>query len=105
MNGTPFESIESAQEFVRLLVSEVEEARSAVQIDTAEAARDRATRRVDALHIVDYKLKQLEQHLCASGRILNDLRLLRRLLVGERDPIAAVSDDPLDSVPLIFLRR
>ena len=83
MAETPFDSLESAHEYVRLLVTEVEDARASIQGDIAAADRDRAARRLDALHIVDYKLRQLAQHLAASRRLLNDLKLLRRLLVGE----------------------
>jgi len=83
MADTPFDSIESAQEYVRMLALEVEEVRAGIQGDIAEADRDRAMRRLDALQIVDYKLKQLAQHMSASRRILNDLRMLRRLLVAE----------------------
>ncbi len=32
-----------------------------------------------------YKLDRLSQHVAASRRLLNDLRTLRRLLMGERD--------------------
>jgi hypothetical protein len=88
MADTPFDSIESAQEYVRLLASEVQDVMSTIEEDIADAARDGATRRVDALQIVDYKLRQLSQHLSASRRILNDLRLLRRLLIADGDAIA-----------------
>jgi hypothetical protein len=83
MANTPFDSLESAHEYVRLLACEVEDACADIQLDIVEAKRDRAERRIDALHIVDYKLKQLAQHMSASRRLLNDLRLLRRLLVGD----------------------
>jgi hypothetical protein len=86
MSGTPFDSIESAQEYVRLLVWELEAVSNEIQRDIADATRDRAARRLDALQIVDYKLKQLRQHLGASSSILNDLRRLRRLLVEEPVP-------------------
>jgi ribosomal protein S3AE len=93
MADTPFDSLESAHEYVRLLASQVQEARTEIETDTAEAARDGAARRVDALHIVDYKLKQLGQHMAAARRILNDLRILRRLLVSDRDTFAEGSPD------------
>jgi hypothetical protein len=83
MAETPFDSLESAHEYVRLLASEVEEASADIQLDMADANRDRAARRLDALQMVDYKLKQLAQHLSASRRILNDLKMLRRVLVAE----------------------
>jgi hypothetical protein len=93
MGENPFDSIESAKEYVRLLISEAADARNDIQVDIAEAVRDRAARRVDALHLVDYKLKQLDHHLCASARILNDLRLLRRLLDGAPEALAALAGE------------
>jgi hypothetical protein len=83
MPESPFERIESAHEYVRLLVSQVEEVRSDIQTDIADAEREQAARRLDALQVVDYKLKQLQQYLGASSRILNDLRMLRRLLLAD----------------------
>lgn len=88
MPESPFERIESAHEYVRLLVSQVEEVRSDIQTDIADAEREQATRRIDALQVVDYKLKQLEQYLGASSRILNDLRMLRRLLLADGETSA-----------------
>ena len=88
MPESPFERIESAHEYVRLLVSQVEEVRSDIQTDIADAEREQATRRMDALQVVDYKLKQLEQYLGASRRILNDLRMLRRLLLADGETSA-----------------
>jgi hypothetical protein len=82
MPQTPFDSIESAHEYVDLLVHEAEEVRTGIQRDIAEAVSTEQTRRVDALRLVDYKLKQLTDHLSASRRLLNDLRMLRRLLIG-----------------------
>ena len=75
---TPFESIEGAQEYVRLLTEEV-----ACVLEEVDADRNASTelggRRLDALQLVCYKLQMLKQHMNASSRILNDLRLLRRL--------------------------
>jgi hypothetical protein len=88
MAETPFDSVESAQEYVHLLVAEVKDARAEIERDLADAARDRAARRLDALQIVEYKLKQLEQHLAVSSRILNDLRMLRRVLVAGADQMS-----------------
>ena len=42
-------------------------------------------KRVEALLLVECKLNQLRQHMLASLIILNDLRTLRRLLLGERE--------------------
>jgi hypothetical protein len=83
---TPFDSIESAYEYVALLREALDEAYSAIQDDT-DAARQTTggERRVEALLLVDAKLNQLRQHMLASLVILNDLRTLRRLLLGERE--------------------
>jgi hypothetical protein len=86
MAGTPFDTLESAHDYVSLLASEVDTARVDIQEDIGEAARDRAVRRLDALQVVEYKLKQLSRELRASRRILNDLRMLRRLLAAEPGP-------------------
>jgi hypothetical protein len=82
---TPFDSIEGAQEYVTLLAEALEEAVCAIQHEKAVAAGTQsAERRLQALRLIDYKLNQLREHLSASRRILNDLRTLRRLLLGER---------------------
>lgn len=80
----PFSSLESAHEYVTLLGQQVRDVRSSILEDIAGADG----RRLDALRIVDLKLTQLDHHLTASGRTLNDLRALRRLLLGEREAVA-----------------
>jgi hypothetical protein len=80
----PFSSLESAHEYVTLLGQQVRDVRSSILEDMTIADG----RRLDALRIVDLKLTQLDQHLAASGRALNDLRALRRLLLGEREAVA-----------------
>src|SRR6187551_3583471 len=83
--ANPFENLESAYEYVRLLGAAVEEAQETIAQD-AQAARDAAAdRRVEALQIVMYKLHSLGEHMRASRRLLNDLITLRRMLLGERD--------------------
>ena len=81
MADTPFDSIESAHEYVSLLTTQVGVVESDIADEITLAANERAVRRVDALRLVDYKVKQLKQHLISSSRILNDLRALRRLLL------------------------
>jgi hypothetical protein len=83
MVDTPFETIESAHDYVRLLREQVLSVEAEVLEDTGAAIEEGAARRVDALRLVHYKLKQLNDHLGASSRILNDLRALRRLLTLE----------------------
>jgi len=71
---------------VGLLGEAIAEAQAEIEEDLELARSDEdAVRRLEALRIVSYKLKRLAQHTRASRRLLNDLRKLRRLLLGERD--------------------
>jgi hypothetical protein len=81
----PFESIESAHEFVALLEESIREAADDVRghLREAEAARDE--RQVRALNLALYKLTLLAANMHKSRRALNDLRSIRRLLFTERD--------------------
>ena len=82
---TPFDDIEGSHEYVRLLAEAVNEARRDVEADIADAERDGADRRKEALLLVSYNLAKLNLHITSSRRILNDLRTLRRLLLAERN--------------------
>ena len=88
----PFANIESAHEYVRLLGETLLEAQADIEKDIELAQREKAMRRQEALYLVHYKLVQLRQHLRATSHILNDLRTLRRLLLGERSTHDAASD-------------
>ncbi len=90
---TPFENIEGAQDYMRLLAEAVREARLDVEADISSQG-DPHQRRLQALRIVSYKLEKLEQHMKVSRRILNDLRSLRRLLFEERRRSAPLPADP-----------
>lgn len=79
----PFETIESARDFVRLLSEAAAEAKREIANDVQRES-DAATRHLDALRIALYSLEKLEFHINRSSRILNDLRTLRRLLFEER---------------------
>lgn len=81
---TPFDSIESAHEYLSLLIEAAHEAREAVATDLAPAGDSRNERRTAVLQLVSYNLEKLEKHVKTSRRILNDLRTLRRLLLEER---------------------
>ena len=89
----PFDSLESAHDYLALLREALDEAHRAILDDTVLARREGAARREDALNLVEHKLNRLRNHLLASLVLLNDLRTLRRLLLGER-PGAMV--DPND---------
>ena len=81
---TPFDNIESALEYVNQLLEAAREARDQIQTEILRAANPQLARRKEALQLVQYKLEKLSSHVAASRRILNDLRMLRRLLLEER---------------------
>lgn len=81
---TPFDNIESAHEYVGLLAEAIDEAVCDIAEDTREAAGQGDERRLEALQLATYKLRKLRDHMTASRRLLTDLRMLRRLLLGER---------------------
>ena len=83
-SGHPFPSIESAHEYVGLLLQAIEETAADVDEDLGHARRDGPARRREAFQLIAYKLAQLRFHLSASKRLLNDLRTLRRMLEGTR---------------------
>ena len=81
---TPFDSIEGSLEYLSLLREAVQKARIAVGEEVRRANSAGARRRLEALQLVNYKLDRLGWHVDGSHRLLNDLRKLRRLLLGER---------------------
>ena len=87
---TPFDSIENARDYIRLLLETVADARQEIASDLTAAQDAQSDRRLEALRLVHYKLEKLEQHLQSSSRSLNDLRSLRRLLFDERAEAATV---------------
>jgi len=82
MNDAPFDTLESALEFLTLFEDAIYEAIQSVQDDIA--LEREACRRLDALRLVAYKLQKLQLHIASSKRVTNDLRTLRRLLLQER---------------------
>jgi hypothetical protein len=82
---TPFDNIESSHQYVAMLAEAIEEARLEVEAEIA-LMNGAPERRKEALQIVAYNLAKLSLHITTSGRILNDLRTLRRLLLAEREP-------------------
>jgi hypothetical protein len=93
-NENPFSTIESAQEFVKLLTKAVDEAKRELESQVEKPAASDSSRRLDALRIALYTLGKLESHMRHSGRILNDLRTLRRLLLAEREDNSAAASAP-----------
>ena len=91
---TPFDTVENAHDYVRLLVEAIAEAKNEIAADLGVAGQVMPERRVEALRLVQFKLDKLEQHLQNSSRLLNDLRTLRRLLFDERPESTAAGQDP-----------
>jgi len=84
---TPFDNIESSHEYVALLAEVIEETRRDVEAQIALAIAENSDRRKQALQLVAHNLAKLSMHITSRRRILNDLRTLRRLLLGERGPL------------------
>jgi hypothetical protein len=99
MPETPFDSVEGAHEYVGLLLEAVREARGEVAHDLHEAKVGGAVRRAEALHLVMWKLERLEGQLGTSRQLLNDLRRLRRLLLGDDGGPGAADGDDLGDEP------
>jgi hypothetical protein len=82
--GQPFDSIESAIDYMHILADTVLEATKDLHRDHERAVRDGQQRRAQAIELAQFKLKVLNCHLFKSRRTLNDLRTIRRLLLNER---------------------
>jgi hypothetical protein len=95
MTETPFDNVEGAHEYVGLLLEAIKQAHAEVDQDLARAQGEGAARQVEALQLVVWKLERLQSHLVASGHLLNDLRRLRRLLLGDDGASSrSPADDP-----------
>ena len=81
---TPFDNIESAQQYVKLLIEAIEESKRDVDTDIVRAENSHLERQERALQLASNNLVKLSHHMTISLRILNDLRTLRRLLLEER---------------------
>ena len=81
----PFDSIESALEFMELLQETIEEVSAELLQQKQNAANERSA---SGLSLAVYKVKQLDFHVQKSRRILNDLALIRGALTGEHSKVA-----------------
>jgi hypothetical protein len=81
---TPFGDIESAEQFLELLIKAIDESRRDVDADIALAEVNRSGHSKQALQLVSDNLAKLSQRMTASCRILNYLRTLRQLLLQKR---------------------
>jgi hypothetical protein len=91
---TPFDSIESSHRYLSLLAEAIEEACAGLREEIDVAVAQGESRREEALRLAAFKLSRLAEHIGASRVILNDLRTLRRLLLGERGLPAEPGADP-----------
>ena len=85
MPDTPFESLESAQRFVTLLIEAADDAQRQIRGDIEAAGEPGRERELAALRLVDHKLNELNVRLRGASRTLNDLRMLRRVLTADAE--------------------
>jgi hypothetical protein len=85
---TPFDSIEGSLEYLGLLREAIDTAKRSVAQESALASAEAARRRLEALQLIAYKLDRLAWHVDGSRRLLNDLRMLKRLLLGKKALVA-----------------
>ena len=84
----PFDSIESALEFMELLEGTIEE----VSTDLEQQSRQPVSERSESgIRLALFKTRQLGIHVQKSKRILNDLALIRGVLLGEHSKAAGHS--------------
>jgi len=90
IDDMPFDSIESAQSFMDVLAETILEAMRELSADRQIAVRENQARRLRAIELAIFKLKTLNCHINKSRRALNDLRMIRRLILNERLTIEQV---------------
>jgi len=81
-----FDSIESAQDFMKVLADTILDSMKDLNLDQQAAMREGQQRRAQAIELAIFKLKKLSCHVHKSRIILNDLRTVRRLILNERQP-------------------
>ncbi len=81
----PFDTIESAQDFMGVLAETVLDAMKELNGEQQRALREGEERRLRAVELAVFKLKMLSCYVHKSRRALNDLRMLRRLILNERE--------------------
>ena len=84
--GRYFDSVESAQDFMKVLADTILDAMKELHSDHLAAVEEGELRRAQALQLATFKLKTLSCHVHKSRIILNDLRTVRRLILNEREP-------------------
>ena len=80
MKHTPFDTIESAEEFLELLELETEKTSREIESLLSED-NNPSSRRVEAIRLVLHKLAKLQSNTDSSRKLLHDLKTLRNLLL------------------------
>jgi hypothetical protein len=80
----PFDTIESALEFMTLLEKVAAEASEELEGALEESTNERNR---NGVRLAIYKIGQLSSHVHQSRRLLNDLMLIRGVLVGPKTQI------------------
>ena len=80
----PFDSIESAQDYMTLLAETILDVMKELNDEHRRALQEKQDRRGRAIELATYKLKMLNCYVHKSRRALNDLRMIRRLILNER---------------------
>ena len=86
----PFESIESAHDYMDILATTTLEVMGELKRDRDQALREGELRRAQGIELAMFKLKMLGCYVYKSRRMLNDLRILRRLILNERLSVESV---------------
>jgi len=86
----PFDSIEGAHEYMNILASTALEVMADLRRDRDLALRAGDIRRAQAIDLAMFKVKMLDCYIFKSRRMLNDLRILRRLILNERASVESV---------------
>jgi len=81
-----FDSIESAQDFMKVLADTILDSMKDLSADQQEAVQVGEPRRSQAIELAIFKLKTLNRYIYKSRIVLNDLRTVRRLILNERQP-------------------
>ena len=95
----PFQSIESAYQFVTLLAATVVKARRELEIDI-EREELTPSRRLNVLRVALFNVKKLEGDINRSRRLLNDLRTLlceERIGVSSRSTLSETMHSETDA--------
>ncbi len=82
-----FDSIESVQDFMKILADTVLDCMKELSNDREIAIQDGEERRAQAIKLAQYKLKMLGCYVHKSRLALNDLRTIRRLILNERQVV------------------